>query len=93
MAESSVIYLKLCAQVFQLYCLVFQLQAARSGVRNILKVPSLLITKTPVVFVTVTEETSSAAKYNVMRNVAIHINHLGNAVVNVNVSEVKINTG
>lgn len=54
-------------------------------VKNILMALSLLMAKTPVVSVTVMEETSPALSYLVMEIAATLTNHLGSAVENVKV--------
>ncbi len=59
-------------------------------VKNILMALSLLMTKTPVTYVTVTEGRSSAPRYPVMEIAATPTNHPDNAVENVNVCKVKL---
>lgn len=70
--------------------LIFFLQAVCIRVMSILMALSSVMTKTPVVCVTVTEEMSPAPGYRVMQTAAILTNHPGNAVENANVSIMKI---
>lgn len=60
-------------------------------VKNILTAQSLVMTKTPVAYVTVTEGRSSALRYPVMENAATRTSQPDNAAENVNVCKVKIN--
>lgn len=59
-------------------------------VKNILTALSLVMTKTPVVYVTVTEVRSSAPKYPVMESAATLTHHLDNAVENVNAVSITV---
>lgn len=66
------------------------LQAACFMVTNILTAVSFVMTRTPVVCVTVMVERSAAAKSLAMENAAILTNHLDNVVENVNVCSIEI---